>query len=131
MYDAIKKHLVTEPLIHADETVLQVLKEPGRKATTESRMWVYTSGQSLTPAVLFEYQPTRSGCMPDGFWKVFRVISKQMAIVVTMQYLMLYIVDAGLIYSANLKKQFLMEQIAKVPRRLLDMITVTAYLPWK
>lgn len=61
MYDAIKKHLVTEPLIHADETVLQVLKEPGRKATTESRMWVYTSGQSLTPAVLFEYQPTRSG----------------------------------------------------------------------
>jgi transposase len=61
MYDAIKKHLVTEPLIHADETVLQVLKEPGRKAATESRMWVYTSGRSPTPAVLFEYQPTRSG----------------------------------------------------------------------
>ena len=61
MYNTIKKHLVTQSLIHADETVLQVLKEPGRKATTESRMWVYTSGRSPTPAVLFEYQPTRSG----------------------------------------------------------------------
>jgi transposase len=61
MYNTIKKHLITEPLIHADETVLQVLKEPGRKATTESRMWVYTSARSPTPAVLFEYQPTRSG----------------------------------------------------------------------
>lgn len=61
MYNTIKKHLMTEPLIHADESVLQVLKEEGRKATTESRMWVYTSGRSPTPAVLFEYQPTRSG----------------------------------------------------------------------
>ena len=61
MYNTIQSHLITEPLIHADETVLQVLKEPGRKATTESRMWVYTSGRSPTPAVLFEYQPTRSG----------------------------------------------------------------------
>jgi len=61
MYNTIHKNLISEPLIHADETVLQVLKEPGRKATTESRMWVYTSGRSPTPAVLFEYQPTRSG----------------------------------------------------------------------
>jgi transposase len=61
VYDTIKKHLITGPLIHADETVLQVLKEEGKKATTESRMWVYTSGRSPTPAVLFEYQPTRSG----------------------------------------------------------------------
>lgn len=61
VYNTMKEHLITEPLIHADETVLQVLKEPSRKATTESRMWVYTSGRSPTPVVLFEYQPTRSG----------------------------------------------------------------------
>ena len=61
VYNTMKEQLITEPLIHADESVLQVLKEEGRKATTESRMWVYTSGRSPTPAVLFEYQPTRSG----------------------------------------------------------------------
>lgn len=61
LYNTIQKHMLTEPLIHVDESVLQVLKEEGKKATTESRMWVYTSGRSPTPAVLFEYQPTRSG----------------------------------------------------------------------
>lgn len=61
IYNIMKKQLLSEPLIHADETVLQVLKEEGRKASTESRMWVYTSGRSPTPTVLFEYQPTRSG----------------------------------------------------------------------
>ena len=61
LYNTIQKHMLTEPLIHADESVLQVLKEEGKKATTESRMWVYTSGRSPTPVVLFEYQPTRSG----------------------------------------------------------------------
>lgn len=61
MYHAMKKQLLSEPLIHADETVLQVLKEEGRKASTESRMWVYTSGRSPSPTILYEYQPTRSG----------------------------------------------------------------------
>ena len=61
LYTVLREQLLTEPLIHADETVIQVLKEEGRKATTESRMWVYTSGRSPTPTVLFEYQPTRSG----------------------------------------------------------------------
>lgn len=71
MYNTIKKHLITEPLIHADESVLQVLKEEGRKATTESRMCVYTSGRSPTPAVLFEYQPTRSGQHTQRFLEGF------------------------------------------------------------
>ena len=54
LYETMKKQLVSEPLIHADETVIQVLKEEGKKASTESRMWVYTSGRSPTPTILFE-----------------------------------------------------------------------------
>jgi transposase len=61
LYNVMKKQLINEPVIHADETVIQVLKEPGKTASAESRMWVYTSGRSPTPTVLFEYQPTRSG----------------------------------------------------------------------
>jgi transposase len=61
LYNVMKNQLIAEPVIHADETVIQVLKEPGKKASTESRMWVYTSGRSPTPMVLYEYQPTRSG----------------------------------------------------------------------
>ena len=33
--------LLTSSVINADETPVQVLHEEGRKATTESKMWVY------------------------------------------------------------------------------------------
>lgn len=34
----MKKQLLEQPVIHADETVVQVLHEPNRKAKTDSRM---------------------------------------------------------------------------------------------
>lgn len=62
IYSVMKEELLKLPVIHADETVTQVLREPGRKATTESRMWVYAgetaAGKNIS---LFEYSPTRNG----------------------------------------------------------------------
>ncbi|WP_291299550.1 IS66 family transposase [Desulfosporosinus sp. BICA1-9] len=58
----MKSHLLEQAVIHADETAIQVLKEEGKKPSSESRMWLYCSGNTGTaPVVLFEYQPTRSG----------------------------------------------------------------------
>ncbi|MCL2121702.1 MAG: IS66 family transposase [Clostridiales bacterium] len=49
-------------VIHMDETVVQVLREPGKAATTASYMWLYrTSGDADRHIVLFEYQPDRTG----------------------------------------------------------------------
>jgi transposase len=56
---------------HADETVLQVLKEPGRAAQSESRMWLYHSGRAGPPIVLYEYQRTREGKHPRNFLEGF------------------------------------------------------------
>lgn len=67
----LKKYLIAEDVIHADETVVQVLKEDGKNLSSESRMWVYTSGKSKTPVVLFEYQPTRSGQHAKRFLEGF------------------------------------------------------------
>lgn len=62
LWEIMKTHLVKQAVVHADETVTQVLKEEGKKPSSESRMWVYCSGKTETkPIVLFEYQPTRSG----------------------------------------------------------------------
>lgn len=62
LWEAMKVHLLKQPVINADETVIQVLKEEGKSPSSESRMWVYCSGNTGTaPVVLFEYQPTRSG----------------------------------------------------------------------
>lgn len=41
----MKQLLLEQSVIHADETVVQVLKEDGKAATSESRMWVYASGE--------------------------------------------------------------------------------------
>lgn len=62
VYECMKKDLLSGTVIHADETPVQVLKEPGRKATNTSRMWVYCAGKaSGKHNVVFEYQPTRGG----------------------------------------------------------------------
>ena len=64
-----------EPVLHADETTLQVLKEPGRPSTSKSYMWLYrTSGCAKQAIVLYEYQRTpsvsckasRAGCTRMG-----------------------------------------------------------------
>jgi hypothetical protein len=45
----------------ADETRVQVLKEPGRNAETDSFMWLYRSGEDgLPPIILYKYTQTRA-----------------------------------------------------------------------
>ena len=39
-----RQRLLEQEVIHAAETVIQVLKEDGKPASSESRMWVYGSG---------------------------------------------------------------------------------------
>lgn len=56
----MKEKLLSEKIIHADETVFQVLHENGRKATTDSRMWVYCNGKINDRSnIIFDYHPTR------------------------------------------------------------------------
>ena len=72
LYRTLKKELLGSSTIYADETVVQVLKEDGKAAVSESRMWVYAgserSGQSVR---YFEYQPNRSGKHAAAFLKGF------------------------------------------------------------
>ena len=73
VYQAMKASLLSEEVLHGDETVVQVLREPGRKAETNSYEWLYrTSGCAKHPIILYEYQPTRSSAHPKRFfdgWK--------------------------------------------------------------
>ncbi len=57
----IRSELLTQSTIHADETVIQVLKEKGKPATSESRMWVYSSAKRADIQLhCFEYRESRS-----------------------------------------------------------------------
>ena len=53
--------LRAQPVIHMDETTVQVLAEAGRKPDAKSYMWVAAAGPPTEQVVLFEYQPSRSG----------------------------------------------------------------------
>ncbi|NUZ08671.1 IS66 family transposase [Piscinibacter koreensis] len=61
----LRDALLEAPIVHGDETEVQVLKEPGRKAQARSYMWVQmtqASGEDGTgpPIRLFGYRPSRS-----------------------------------------------------------------------
>jgi transposase len=51
-------------LINADETRMQVLKEPGKKPQTNKYMWVTVGGPPGKPSVLFAYHPSRGKEVP-------------------------------------------------------------------
>jgi transposase len=73
LYEKLKKLLLKRNIAHADETTIQVLKEPGKKPDTNSYMWMYrTCGDTNKHIVLFEYQPNRRHEHPKEFLKGFR-----------------------------------------------------------
>lgn len=54
IYEALHKKLCAHEILHADETVLQVLHEPGKTAQSKSYIWIYrTSGDAKMPIVLY------------------------------------------------------------------------------
>jgi len=68
VYEQLHRELLTREVLHADETPLQVLHEPGKKPQSDSYMWLYrTSGDVDEPIVLYEYQPGRGAKHPKEF----------------------------------------------------------------
>mgnify|MGYP006279990697 CR=1 FL=1 len=57
----LRREVRAGPIINMDETRVQVLKEPGRKNTSNSYMWVARGGEPKRPVVLFHYDPGRGG----------------------------------------------------------------------
>lgn len=73
IYNALREKLVLHDVLHADETTLQVLKEPGKTAQSKSYMWLYRTGSDAkTPIVLYEYQPDRRAKRAAEFLKDFK-----------------------------------------------------------
>lgn len=72
LYEKLKQLLLLRNVAHADETTIQVLKEPGKKPDSKSYMWMYrTCGDTDRHIVIFEYQPNRRHEHPKEFLKEF------------------------------------------------------------
>ena len=70
--DYFQRKLVSGRYAMADETPVQVLKEPGRRPETKSYMWVFRSGEfDEQQIVLFHYSETRAGETAKDFLEGF------------------------------------------------------------
>jgi transposase len=69
IYELLEHHIKSGPLINADETRVQVLKEPGRKPETQSWMWVFSGGPPGKEAVVFQYDQSRGSDIPFMYLK--------------------------------------------------------------
>jgi transposase len=71
LYNRLHELLLQLDILHADETTVQVLAEPGKAANSKSYMWLYRSGRDVSPIVLYDYQTSRHSKHPKGFLKGF------------------------------------------------------------
>lgn len=71
IYELMRKIALEESVLHADETTVQVIREDGRPATSKSYMWMYRTGRTAPPCILYDYQTTRAAKHPMKFLKDF------------------------------------------------------------
>lgn len=61
LINLLDDHQLSYPILHCDETRVQVLKEAGKDPSSQSYMWVRVGGPPTQPVRLFNYSDNRSG----------------------------------------------------------------------
>jgi transposase len=69
LVNLLRDDLLASGVVQCDETPFQVLKEPGKPATSLSYLWVQRSLDA--PVVLYDYDPSRSGRVPERLFEGF------------------------------------------------------------
>lgn len=64
LHNLCRDTLLESTVIHMDETPLQVLKEANKPPASKSYMWVQRGGPPGKPAVIYDYNASRSGEVP-------------------------------------------------------------------
>lgn len=65
LINLLREHQNSSDYLQGDETRIQVLKETGKTAQSDKWMWVVRGGPPDQPVVLFEYDPSRAGTVPE------------------------------------------------------------------
>ncbi|MDB6655980.1 IS66 family transposase, partial [Bifidobacterium longum] len=67
VHERMKVELLSHVRIHADETTVQVLKEPNREAKKKSRMWLFCSARCNVPVYVCLCSISCCGFSHDDF----------------------------------------------------------------
>jgi transposase len=71
VYELMKAKLKESHYVQADETPVVVVDAKGKDTKAKKYMWLYKTGESKNPIVLYDYQKTRSGSCPKEFLSQF------------------------------------------------------------
>lgn len=71
-YELLKEELIKSDYVQVDETTVQVIHEDGKNAKSKKYMWMYKTGGSKKPIILYDYQKTRASSCPKNFLKGFK-----------------------------------------------------------
>jgi transposase/prefoldin subunit 5 len=71
LVNLIREQLLAGDYLQCDETRFQVLKEPGKRAQSQSYLWVQRGGTEAYPLLLYDYDPSRSGEVPKRLLEGF------------------------------------------------------------
>lgn len=69
LINLLRDRLLDSGVVHCDETRVQVLKEPGKRAQSQSYMWVQVRADPGHRIILYEYDPSRSAQVPQRLFE--------------------------------------------------------------
>jgi transposase len=72
LINLLQERLLNYDIVQMDETTVQVLKEPGRKAQSKSYLWLQRGGPPDRPVVLFHYDPGRGAEVAERLLEGFQ-----------------------------------------------------------
>jgi len=71
LMERVRDEIRKNSFVQCDETPFQVLKEPGKRAQSQSYLWVLRGGDPAHPLIYYEYDPSRSSEVPKRLLRGF------------------------------------------------------------
>src|ERR1700688_1597962 len=68
LINLLQEYILNYDVAYADETTVQVLNEPDRRAQAKSYMWCFMGGPPDQYAIIYQYHPTRAGNIAAEFF---------------------------------------------------------------
>jgi transposase len=72
LINLLRDQMLEYDIVQMDETPVQVLKEPGKRAQSKSYIWVQRGGPPDRPLVLYDYDPGRGAGVPKRLLEGFK-----------------------------------------------------------
>jgi len=72
LVNLLQENILSYDVAFADETTLQVLKEPGRKAQTKSYIWCFVGGPVGRRSIIYQYHQRRKAEAAEEFFEDYQ-----------------------------------------------------------